>query len=383
MKNVFFYLIISAYLSLLYACGSIATNEFTPKYSISLDSIMLPLDNFSGRGRLAIYKDTILYLDELYAEANLYSLQGDSIGRRVNRGRNFGEIPQIHNYLYLPDSGHLLLEDWNFYLYDKAWNYRRKFRIDWNGSVGYNLLLTEPEKYVDLPDMYEFAYIHNQLEQITDSTLLLNIDTEHERLNAFATEAYYEKARILAEVSMHTGKVKRVFGNKSDKYQEYRFIPHLIGHYYDFDGTYLYVGFEPDEKIYQYTTDFKLIHKFGVAGIGMNTDYTETNTVETAYDAEAFTKSRTTEGYYTHIRYFPQLQWLFRTYTLGGVYNEQNQNPQRLQVYENQQLVADVLVPMRFRVLAYIAPYFYAEGILDEANGRLGVYRFTLENQLE
>ncbi|MEM7108122.1 MAG: hypothetical protein AAF519_07835, partial [Bacteroidota bacterium] len=365
-------------LTVLYSCSQPEKETYVQRYELVLDSLILPLDNFSGKGRLEIYGDTILYLDELYAQATLYTLAGDSAGRKLNKGRNYAEIPVIENYLHLPDGSHLLMEGWNFYHYSKAWEYRGKFRINWSGRVGYNDLMLEPEKYVDVPDMYELSYIHSQISMLTDSTIFFNIDTEHMRFNAFTTEGYYKEARTFAELSLRTGRVKRVFGKKSPAYRQYAFVPHLIGQYFASGGPHFYVGYEVDPKIYQYDRDFNPITEFGVAGIGMNTNYVESNTVETADDTKAFHASRTTEGYYTHLWYSPERELLFRTYTTGGKYNRMKQNPKRLQIYEDRKLVADVDVPDRFRVLAYRAPYYYAEGILDEGNSRLGIYRFQV-----
>jgi len=383
MKHLRYIFLLTLAALVLYSCSQSEEETYTPRYEIALDSLILPLDNFSGKGMLEIYGDTILYLDELYAQATLYTLTGDSVGRQLRKGSSYAEIPVIQNYLHLSDGSHLLMEDWNFYKYSKNWKFEGRFRINWHGKVGYNDLMLYPEKYADKPDMYELAYINSQLGMLTDSTIIFNIDTEHMKFNAFTTAAYYKEARTFAELSLKTGKVKRVFMKKSPAYQQYAYVPHLIGQYFASDDSHFYVGYEVDPKIYVYDRDFKPITEFGMPGFGMNTDYKESNTVETAYDTEAFHSSRTTEGYYTHLWYSPEKDLLFRTYTTGGKYNRMMQNPKRLQIYEDKKLVADVDVPDRFRVLAYRKPYFYAEGILDERNSRLGIYRFQLKELAE
>lgn len=376
-KKIFTWLLLG---TVIYSCGQSGEEAYVSRYEIALDSLILPLDNFSGNGRLEIYGDKILYLDEMYAQATIYSLSGDSVGRQLNRGKNYSEIPAIENYVHLPDGSHLFMEDWNFYHYNKEWEYQGKFRINWNGSIGYSDLMSEPAKYVAMPDMYETAYIHSQVDMLTDSTLIINIDTEHLHFNAFNTAGYYKEAKTFAEISLATGKVKRVFGNKPAAYQQYNFVPHLIGQYFTSDKSHFYVGHEVDPKIYVYDREFNLVDEFGVAGTGMNTNYVESNTLETVDDMKAFHASRSTEGYYTHLWYSQAQGLLFRTYTTGGEYNSLRKNPKRLQVYENKELVADVAVPENFRVIAYRAPYFYAEGILDEGNSRLGIYRFQLKS---
>lgn len=62
-------------------------------------------------------------------------------------------------------------------------------------------------------------------------------------------------------------------------------------------------------------------------------------------------------------------------------YRKDSEDSDGLQIYKNGQLIADVIVPKKFRVMGYIAPYYYSYIIplLDEEDDSLIMYRFKLE----
>ena len=61
-------------------------------------------------------------------------------------------------------------------------------------------------------------------------------------------------------------------------------------------------------------------------------------------------------------------------------YRKDSEDLDGLQIYKNGQLIADVIVPKKFRVMGYIAPYYsYIIPLLDEEDDSLIMYRFKLE----
>jgi hypothetical protein len=67
----------------------------------------------------------------------------------------------------------------------------------------------------------------------------------------------------------------------------------------------------------------------------------------------------------------------FRGYKKGGgAINE------GLQIYREHTLIADIDVPVGFKVLGLINGYIYASGEIDEDAGEIYVYRFKINNNV-
>ena len=62
-------------------------------------------------------------------------------------------------------------------------------------------------------------------------------------------------------------------------------------------------------------------------------------------------------------------------------YRKDLEDSDGLQVYKDGYLIADVIVPKKFRVMGYVAPYYYSYIIplLDEDDDSLIMYRFKLD----
>ena len=136
------------------------------------------------------------------------------------------------------------------------------------------------------------------------------------------------------------------------------------------DNGNFYLSFECDSLIYVYDNRYTIKYSFGFEGIGMNLDYL---TLRPGKEyVEQCSQERKNKGYYTSIKKIGDN--LFRTYKTGN-----NADYERLQIYQNRTLVGDVEVPNGFRVMGYLAPYFYSHIIADEDRETLTMYKFALE----
>lgn len=79
-----------------------------------------------------------------------------------------------------------------------------------------------------------------------------------------------------------------------------------------------------------------------------------------------------TKGYYNWLEYVDETGMLFRSYQKGG-----DEETDGLQIYKDGVLLGDVNVPKGFRVMGYIAPYYYSYVIPDEDNAMMYLYRFV------
>lgn len=213
-----------------------------------------------------------------------------------------------------------------------------------------------------------------------DNSILLPIAFDSFHSHRYAYDSYYANAHIMGLFDASTFQIIKVVGQKSPRFLDYQYIPNHDFSYFDYASDTLFVSHEPDSLIFVYNKDFEPLYTFGNAGIDMNMDYKESQNIDEADSHYDYSRAR--EGYYAYIKYFPEQNILIRTYKTGSKSSAARyifENPTRVQVYRNNTLIADFAARPRSRIMGYKTPYFYADGIVDEQNERLGVYRFKLD----
>ena len=173
-----------------------------------------------------------------------------------------------------------------------------------------------------------------------------------------------------------------MLGTRPDSYEEYEYIPfHVMLDYHWTSDNSIYVTYEADSLIYVYDTSWNLKDSFGEAGIGMNTDYVESQTLDVAFDVKYFNYARNREGFYKDIYVDEEEGLVFRTYRQGSDRQDlldETGNPLRLQIYRNKKLMEDFSVPGRFRILGKVGERYVADGYYDEQNEKQGFYLLNL-----
>lgn len=278
--------------------------------------------------------------------------------------------------LSLKNGSHFVMADFMYTLFGADWKRTAQRQIDWEyGSADENELLNNPDP--TRLAMYGFNWMRDSdpcLAERSNKRIVLPISCEHPKMNGSEHEEYYKEARILAELDLNTGKIKTIFGRRSPQY-----IKNCCFFNFDFyqfetvQNDSLIVSFAIDPLICIYDNDNKLVKKFGMAGREMKTDYPATrgNWDEVGSRAPEEMKKY---GYYDFLWFDHKNKLIFRSYKKG------DSKLSGLQVYNAKyDLIADVDTPWNFQVIGFIAPYYYASGIIEEEKERLGIYRFTLQ----
>lgn len=359
-------------------------SQTTIRYNqLKLDTLLLKPELFSGNGFMHLSEaDSLYYFDKIFGTVFVFDLKGKYYGRHLRIGEAPNEVKGIDSYTETPQ-GHLIMHDWTFYHFDKNWQLLKKQVIDYNTKKSQKELLENPQA-ADF-GIYEVEYKDNQLQIIEGGkSLLINVVSEHPLFNAYANSEFYQEARIIAKLDLKNTKVVELLGRRPKSYQSYTFLPHYIYFNYDWEEKtkQFYITFNPDSLIYVYDDKLQPNYTFGVAGKDMDTKYIARKGVKLAYEEELYYEDRIRKGYYHHIKHFEELALTFRVYTQGSNSPEaftEEDNPKRMQIYKGENLIGDCAVPKHFRLLAYRAPYFYAEGLFDEEQEVLGVYRFRLD----
>ncbi len=350
-----------------------------------LDSILFSLpQQYSGNGIIQLMGDSIYFIDRSYATITAFSLDGKIGETNLGKGEGPNEVTDVlyvwrhsdYNYVYFPP------RVWKFSL---EWKIIRSYVTDFgvprNQVESLLFSKTTNEETLAVYKLQFEPYTMMPLAYLDDDNLILPVAFGTPNSNAYEKEEYYQKAHTMGLFNSEFNAIK-IFGTKPLKYLDYHFIPNHDYTYFDYSDQKLFVGHEPDSLIYVYDKDFKLLYTFGRSGVGMNMNYLETSTIDEGLASENYYLARAREGYYEYIKHFDDLGILLRTYKTGsGDLSAKYtiENPTRIQFYKNTELIHDLFAEKRFRILGYREPYFYADGIVDEENERLGIYRFRLK----
>jgi len=196
----------------------------------------------------------------------------------------------------------------------------------------------------------------------------------HPKLNGYWTTEYYEQVANLGRFDAGF-KLIQLGGKRSEKYLNYEYLPNFDYTHLIRKGDNLIVSFPIDHELYVYDLELQFLKKFGVPGKQMKTDYIPTQTLEEAESQWEMDFNQF--GHYDHLHYDEDSKLLFRSYIPKG----RDSGRSRIQVYKGENLVGDFEVPLRFKVIGSHRGEFYADGIVDEENEKLGFFKFTFNER--
>lgn len=330
-----------------------------------------------GKGFFEIENDQLLFFDQLAMRVLSFDSEGKYIRTLLDNGEGPSEIPRFQTHVS-DGTYRYFMDGYTILTYDENNELRNRTVLDFYHQS--DLSNVEQNPNPEDPGVYEVKYWGNQLE-IIDGYLYTKIESSNPKFNFVMHPEYYTDSYLYAKVDLENGKVLELKGKHSKIYQNYKFLPHFDYYYHDRNGDELYLSFEPDSLIYILDKNFEVKEAFGNSGKEMDQSYVEVSTVE---DWEDYWRiNRAQKGFYKYVKFFPEEEVLFRTYTVGNsdpLAFEYGDNPQRMQIYKNRQLVGDVEVPNFFKVIGKLGEYYIADGSADNPdNEELLLYRFKLD----
>ena len=355
-------------------------------FQIKLDTIIVkhPNTSFQGFFDLDTTKKNFLFFDELFSTVSYFNYNGIHINTNLSKGEGPKQVKGIQHYLKNKNEN-FILNGWSIYTFNDNWEKLKTSTLKWETKKSNKELEQNP-----LPDekgIYEVKYFNNDWSLNTDN-IIFNIESAHPKYNGyFKTTAreYFKTAKIWAVANTKSGEIKTINGRYPSVYAKKSNIPNFSNWYFDFYNDSIYVNFEADSLIYVYDKGFLPSKAFGLSGKIKNDNYRKTETYDDAM--QGFQTDRRKYGYYYSLKCFPEKSLVFRCYKVGtsqdteniNINNPDDENPMRMQIYQNEVLVGDVSVPNRFKIIGTDGTYFYADGFIDEEKGTLGLYRFALK----
>lgn len=317
-------------------------------------------------GLLNICKDSILFVDKKFCYVFVFDKDGHFVRRYLGQGPGPNELSTgvIDGFTKM-DSGYLFLGGGNdCHLYDSLFVYRDKYVI--------NKGMREGEGNYDAPWIYTLTYENMQLHCYKNN-LYYTVYAEYPGMNFIESpKEYFANAHYLSKMDLSTGKVTAMLGVYPSVYEYNKKLKQIS--FVNFDITQsgnVVVSFEGDSLIYEYDTNFKPIKTFGYAGKSIQ--FPKRNLSTFTDFRKYYRSSREESGYYTGIDYIDETQLLLRTYK-----RDKDSANDGLQIYRDGVLIGDVDVPKGFKILGYIAPYYYATCGIDEENERIELLKFVI-----
>lgn len=301
-----------------------------------------------------------------------FDLSGKFVKKALGTGhaKNETVLSQIQTHAFL-ENGDLFLfgSSGDHYLYDKDIQLK-----------DFMMIYYERDKNQRNDDLYDdpLYYTHEYGDMVCRpyrNSVYFNV---HLGISGFnyvdATERYLQSAANIMETRLDKHELGRLLAvgypesyfSQSSKKAMFAAVKFDISHNGEF-----YVTYEADSLIYKYDNDYTELQCFGFSGKDMNLDYRNINSRKEL--GKYWREDSRTKGYYNWLEYVDETGMLFRSYQKGG-----DEETDGLQIYKEGVLLGDVNVPKGFRVMGYIAPYYYSYVIPDEDNAMMYLYRFVL-----
>jgi len=317
-------------------------------------------------GKLFINNDIIGFVDQKFSWVFQFDKNGNFISRHLGQGNGPMEIPvgEIQGNALLNGGSYLFIgSSTDCYIYDNKFQRKKTFVIDRTAN--------KEAKGYEQPSNYMSCY-ENFIIKSHDDYVYYNLFLSHWEYNFIVSPVkYFEKARIIARLNLTTGEMEKVLGRYPEIYAKDKSLKQLCFTNFDLDskGTF-YVSYEADSLIYTFDQDFTPISTFGYKGREMNDKPIVLTTIDMFN--EKYAQNRHERGYYNSLRYIEETGLLFRTYQKGAG------SGGGLQIYRENVLIGDIDAPDGFKMLGYIAPYYYGSTSIDEDNERIILHRFKL-----
>lgn len=346
---------------------------------IDFDSLILEKEYFSGIGFFKVGRDQLFFVDQVFSTVIAYSRDGSYVQTHLGKGDGPDEQNNIHGFFpFALEDKHVILDNFELVFFKGSFEKDSSYPIEWDYSESYQNMLNKPKG--TMLGLYEIDWKSrgNSTDILImegENRALLPITMSHPSLNGYISEEYYKEVSVFGCYDFKNKVVNKSFGRRSEEYLSHRFIPNFDFSHFTKRNNELLVSFAIDPLIHVYGFDGVLKYKFGIKGMDIKTTYPKTNTIDDALDNYKLDLKKA--GFYQAIYSDESKELTFRTYYPTG----SEAGNARLQIYEKNVLIGDVLVPARFQVIGKIGDTYYADGIIDELNDRLGIYTFKLDSK--
>lgn len=334
------------------------TNHIT---SVETSSIVLDTAiATSYRGKMDIVNGQLCFIDYMYC----YMYFIDGAGKLIKRDLGIGNGPKeincgaISTHSFFKDGGVSFYgssDDVYVYSNEYVQNKDASFRIRRDYSKMAENVKPDPQAF----ETYTFPRF--MVCRSWNEKTYINNNSAAYGFNYFETpDDYSQNCRIITEYDIPNKKIGRLLGKGLPEIYQGTSDRNYIFSEFTFDideeGNF-YVAFMADSLIYKFNKDFKPVVAFGCKGRNMDVDYFKVTNPKEIYPKA--NEQYESKGWYTWAEYIPEKNWVCRSYHKGA-----HSTTDGLQIYDgDNNLIADIDVPVGFKPIGYVHPYLYSDVI--------------------
>ena len=343
--------------------------------NIECDTVYMDGSSLSLDGSWIMKEDTLVWFDKYTHGAHLFSIDGNYITRRIEKGDGPNDM-KTYPWAVCSDKndGVVILDANNMiHHYDNTWQKKEKAfyfqRGDKMSDKGWEDLYNNPNP--ENPYMYEYNFNVGQLTMADDTTLIIPAITEHVKFNGYSpsmgSEEYWQKAYNFMGVNIVDSSPNTLFGHFPAVYRE-KNIPIFSSYNMTVKDSDIYVSYTADSLIYVMDKSGTLKKMIGYASALGDVNYPITLSFDEA--EENMGAHRKKYGRYMNI--YAYGDYIFRTYA------KENKTGYGLQVYKKDNMVGDIPMDSPIYVVGYKDDVFYAFLSPDKEKDLFRMVKFKL-----
>ena len=314
-------------------------------------------------GRAGVVNGQLYYLDTYNSYLYMFNQDGIVQERHLGIGNNPDEINCG------PIAAHAFTSDGNLVIYgtsDDVYVYTKEYVQHKDASFRLRRDYSKMEENTKPdPQAFEtYTFPRFMVCRSWNEKTYINNNSAAYGFNYFETpDDYSQNCRIITEYDIPNKKIGRLLGKGLPEIYQGTSDRNYIFSEFTFDideeGNF-YVAFMADSFIYKFNKDFKPSVAFGLKGNDMDVDYLRVTNPKEIYPKA--NEQYETKGWYTWVEYIPEKNWVCRSYHKGA-----HATTDGLQIYDKENnLIADIDVPVGFKPVGYIHPYLYSDVIEQE-----------------
>lgn len=342
-----------------------------------VDTMYVVLERSSCIGNYYMIDSTITFVDAITCSFWDINLKGQIVSNYFHKGNGKNELPSLL-YAYPienhPNNRVLIIDSNNgVSFFDpnlREINKRGIADFGWNNNL---------QKSYANPFLYNFSFFTDfgvSFSYTPDSKILFHTNVVNRKTkNPTSVEKKrYEDAAIFGKLNPENMKVEKVFGCFPQIYKN-KPMPHLEFFQYTIVDDKILVNHTVDSLIYVYQYPDKPLYTIGYECKEIDRNYSSSADID---NSAYFEKDLTHVGFNTGLKFFSELNMLCRTYIKSASTGNSG-----MQIYIDNNLIADIDVPDFFNLLGYHEGYFYGTSYIpieDDSSSRICLYRLKISN---
>lgn len=346
-------------------------------YNVEIDTMYVSAEHLSGMGNFYFKDSVITFVDAISCTFYDIDLAGQITGCYFGKGRGENEIRALM-FAYPIENDPLnrgvMVDNDNivtiFDTKNKRIDYSKKMDFGWENR---------PHDQYRSPSLYNISSftdfgVSYYLDSDSVFIFPVNIVNRKTKTPDRIEDKRYEEGAIWGELNLSTMKVEGVRGRFPEIYKAQP-RPHMEFFQYTCSNGLIYVNHGVDSLIYVYKYPDDLQYTIGYECSDIDRNYTSARTIDYG---DTFKKDLQHVGMNTGLLFCAGNRTLCRTYIKSAATGASG-----MQLYKNNDLIADVEMPSYFKLLGYKDGYYYGARFIpveDLETTSLVLYKIKLDD---